>query len=145
VFRKSSFIVLLAALLSLPGFGQAGNGSVRGTVRDRADAVIPGAKVKLTNTTTNVRNPLRSASAKSSTSQAPGSGRVALYAAVGAELTQYDVDVESATLVKRGSVMLPGNVQYAWPHPSRQYLYVAWSDGGPTVPPVLHRAAAITA
>ena len=60
--------------------------------------------------------------------------RVALYAAVGAELTQYDVDVESATLIKRSSVALPGNVQYAWPHPSRRYLYVAWSDGGPTGP-----------
>jgi len=29
-------------------------------------------------------------------------------------------------------VTLPGNVQYVWPHPSRQYLYVAWSDGGPS-------------
>src|SRR5712692_4830928 len=60
-----------------------------------------------------------------------GSGRVALYASVGAEFTQYDVDVENATLVKRGSVTLPANVQYAWPHPSRQFLYVAWSNGGP--------------
>src|SRR5712692_687657 len=73
-----------------------------------------------------------SAAKPASTSQAPGSGSMALYAAVGRELTQYDVDVESATLVKRGSVTLPGNVQYAWPHPSRQYLYVAWSDGGPS-------------
>ena len=22
------------------------------------------------------------------------------------------------------------DVQYAWPHPSRKYFYVAWSDGG---------------
>jgi 6-phosphogluconolactonase (cycloisomerase 2 family) len=28
-------------------------------------------------------------------------------------------------------VTLPGNVQYAWPHPSRHYFYVAWSTGGP--------------
>jgi 6-phosphogluconolactonase (cycloisomerase 2 family) len=75
------------------------------------------------------------ASAKAaSTRPAPGSGRVALYAAVGAELTQYEVDVGGATLVKRGSVTLPGKVQYAWPHPSKQYLYVAWSDGGPRGP-----------
>jgi len=66
--------------------------------------------------------------------QALGSGRVALYAAVGGELTQYAVDVESASLVARGSVTLPGNVQYAWPHPSNAYLYVAWSDGGPIGP-----------
>jgi 6-phosphogluconolactonase len=59
------------------------------------------------------------------------SGRVALYASVGAELTHYDVNLESAALTKRGSVTLPANVQYAWPHPSRQFLYVAWSNGGP--------------
>jgi 6-phosphogluconolactonase (cycloisomerase 2 family) len=65
-----------------------------------------------------------------------GSGKVVLYAAVGAELTQYDVDVESAALVKRGSLTLPANVQEAAQHPSRQYLYVAWSNGGPSnLPP----------
>src|SRR5512141_3218822 len=57
--------------------------------------------------------------------------RVALYASVGAELTQYDVNVDSAALTKRASVTLPANVQYAWPHPSKQLLYVAWSNGGP--------------
>ena len=55
--------------------------------------------------------------------------RTVVYAAVGPELTQYDVDVESAALTKRGSVTLPDNVQYAWPHPSRKYIYVAWSNG----------------
>lgn len=58
--------------------------------------------------------------------------KLALYAAVGVELTQYDANADGASLVKRGSVTLPGNVQYVWPHPSRQYLYVAWSDGGPS-------------
>jgi 6-phosphogluconolactonase len=53
-----------------------------------------------------------------------------LYASAGAELTQYDVDASGASLVKKGSVRLPANVQYAWQHPSRKYLYVAWSDGG---------------
>ena len=64
--------------------------------------------------------------------QTPGhnSVRGVLYAAAGAELTQYDVDAEGASLVKRGSIRLPANVQYAWPHPSRKYFYVAWSDGG---------------
>lgn len=56
--------------------------------------------------------------------------KVALYAALGPELTQYDVNVDDATLVKRGSTALPANIQYAWPHPSRRYLYVAWSNGG---------------
>jgi 6-phosphogluconolactonase (cycloisomerase 2 family) len=68
--------------------------------------------------------------------KASGSGKVALYAAVGAELTQYDVDVDGAALVKRGSLTLPANVQEATQHPSKKYLYVAWSNGGPSnLPP----------
>jgi 6-phosphogluconolactonase len=61
--------------------------------------------------------------------------RVALYAAVGAELIQYDVDRDNAALIKRGSVTLPSNVQEAWPHPSRKYLYVAWSNNGASYSP----------
>jgi 6-phosphogluconolactonase len=53
-----------------------------------------------------------------------------LYASAGAVLTQYDVDAQAASLVKKSSVRLPANVQYVWQHPSRKYLYVAWSDGG---------------
>ena len=60
--------------------------------------------------------------------------RTALYAALGPELTTYNLDVEGATLVKQASVTLPENVQEAWPHPSRKYLYVTWSNNvtGPT-------------
>jgi 6-phosphogluconolactonase (cycloisomerase 2 family) len=43
------------------------------------------------------------------------------------------VNVEDDTLTKRSTVTLPGNVQYAWPHPSRQYFYVVSSGGGPGV------------
>ena len=53
------------------------------------------------------------------------SRKVALYANVGADLTHYDVDVASAELIKRETVTLPAGVQYAWPHASRRYLYVA--------------------
>jgi 6-phosphogluconolactonase (cycloisomerase 2 family) len=56
---------------------------------------------------------------------------VALYASVGPELTQYDLDVDAAALVKRGAVTLPANVHYAWPHASGRYLYVACSDSAP--------------
>jgi 6-phosphogluconolactonase (cycloisomerase 2 family) len=59
------------------------------------------------------------------------SARVALYASVGPELTQYDLDVEAAALVKRGTVTLPANVHYAWPHASGRHLYVASSDSTP--------------
>ncbi len=58
-----------------------------------------------------------------------GPGRVELYAGVGNELTQYDVDVEHATLLKRSSVTLPGNIGEGDAHPSRRYIYVPWSSG----------------
>ncbi len=58
------------------------------------------------------------------------SGKAVLYASVGAEVTQYDVDIDGAALVKRSSVTLPAGVQYAWPHVSGEYLYVASSNGG---------------
>src|SRR6185295_1420984 len=54
--------------------------------------------------------------------------KVLLYAAVGPELTAYSLDIEAASLVKQASVTLPQNVQEAWPHPSRRYLYVTWSN-----------------
>src|SRR5881227_582807 len=57
-----------------------------------------------------------------------GAGQLALYAAVGPELTQYNVDVGGASLTRRGTVTLPANVQYVWPHASRRYLYVASSS-----------------
>src|SRR3954447_26383650 len=55
-------------------------------------------------------------------------GQVALYAAVGPELTHYEVDVAGAALTRRGTVTLPANIHYAWPHRSGQYLYIASSD-----------------
>jgi 6-phosphogluconolactonase len=61
----------------------------------------------------------------------PASQKVALYANVGADLTHYDVDVAGAELIKRATVTLPAAVQYAWPHASRRYLYVASSSSAP--------------
>jgi 6-phosphogluconolactonase (cycloisomerase 2 family) len=54
----------------------------------------------------------------------------ALYRSVGEELHHFDVDVGAASLTRRGTVAVPAGVQYVWPHPSRQYLYVASSDRG---------------
>jgi 6-phosphogluconolactonase len=54
--------------------------------------------------------------------------KLALYASVGNEMTHYDVDVAGASLTRRGTVGLPANVQYAWPHASQPFLYVATSD-----------------
>jgi 6-phosphogluconolactonase len=53
---------------------------------------------------------------------------VALYAAIGPGLTHYEVDVDSGSLIRRGTVSLPANVHYAWPHASGRHLYVASSD-----------------
>ena len=64
-----------------------------------------------------------------------------VYAAVGPELTQYDLDLASAALIERHAVTLPENVQEAWPHPSRHLLYVGWSDGGQT--PTSHHGVSI--
>jgi len=61
----------------------------------------------------------------------PAPHRIALYANVGADLTHYDVDVEGAALIKSAMVTLPAAVQYAWPHVSRRYLYVATSSSAP--------------
>jgi 6-phosphogluconolactonase len=63
------------------------------------------------------------------------SGKVALYANVGAELTHYDVDPAGAELIKKETVTLPASVQYAWPHASRRYLYVASSSSAPSYGP----------
>jgi 6-phosphogluconolactonase (cycloisomerase 2 family) len=61
----------------------------------------------------------------------PASQKVALYANVGPDLTHYDVDVAGAELVKRATVTLPASVQYAWPHVSRRFFYVATSSSAP--------------
>jgi 6-phosphogluconolactonase len=62
--------------------------------------------------------------------------RSAFYSGVGGQLTQFEVDFDAATLTKRASVTLPGGIQYAWPHPSRNYFYVATSSGGVGIAPV---------
>jgi 6-phosphogluconolactonase len=62
--------------------------------------------------------------------------RSALYSGVGGQLTYFEVDFDAAGLAKRASVKLPGGIQYAWPHPSRKYLYVATSTGGVGIAPV---------
>jgi 6-phosphogluconolactonase len=58
---------------------------------------------------------------------------VALYSAVDDVITHYDVDVDAATLTKKSTITVPAKVQYAWPHPSRKYLYVSTTSGGPRV------------
>jgi len=63
--------------------------------------------------------------------ESQGKGRIVYYSGVAGELTLYGMDVDNATLTKRSTVTLPANIQYAWPHPSKQYFYVVSSGGGP--------------
>jgi 6-phosphogluconolactonase len=63
-------------------------------------------------------------------SSSAASPRTFLYASVGAELAAYEVDLEQATLTRHGAVTLPANVQEVGVPPSRQRLYVAWSNSG---------------
>src|SRR5258705_8886089 len=56
--------------------------------------------------------------------------QTAFYSAVGGDLTLYGMDVDGASLVKRGHISLPANIQYAWPHPSKQFLYAVSSTRG---------------
>jgi 6-phosphogluconolactonase len=58
-------------------------------------------------------------------------GKTVLYASIGPALTLFDLDGDA--LVKRATVTLPANIQYAWPHPSRRYFYIVSSNGGPGV------------
>lgn len=52
------------------------------------------------------------------------------YVSLGPSLRLYLTDPDNAGLIQRGAVQLPENIQYAWPHPSAPFLYVASSNGG---------------
>jgi 6-phosphogluconolactonase len=70
--------------------------------------------------------------------------KAVFYQSIGPELIRHDIDVEGAALTRRDTVSTPGaNVQYVWPHPSKKFLYVVSSDGGPgTIPGTKHIATA---
>lgn len=53
------------------------------------------------------------------------------YASAGPMLNWFDLDVDAASLTRRGAATLPANLQYAWPHPSHQVLYVCASNSQP--------------
>jgi len=58
------------------------------------------------------------------------SSKTVFYASVGPAFTLYQIDIDSAGLIRQGTVMLPANIQYVWRHPSAPFLYVATSNGG---------------
>jgi 6-phosphogluconolactonase len=68
--------------------------------------------------------------------------RTVYYASIGPLLKLFDVDADGAELRERGAVTVPANIQYAWPHPSRRFLCVVSSNGGPGIPGDKHFANA---
>jgi 6-phosphogluconolactonase len=73
----------------------------------------------------------------------PTPSRTVFYTSIGPVLSWHDIDVGQGALTKRGSVTLPANIQYVWPHPSRRFLYAVSSDGGPGLAGDMHRANAL--
>jgi 6-phosphogluconolactonase (cycloisomerase 2 family) len=57
-------------------------------------------------------------------------GPTFFYVSLGPALKLYRIDADAATLSPQGSVKVPEKIQYAWPHPSAPFLYVASSNGG---------------
>jgi 6-phosphogluconolactonase (cycloisomerase 2 family) len=55
-------------------------------------------------------------------------GRTAFYVAVGPDLVLYLVDENDFTLTKDSLVTLPAAIQYVWRHPTKDLLYVAYSN-----------------
>ena len=72
----------------------------------------------------------------------PVTAKTVFYTSVGPDMTLFDIDIADATLQKRGAVTLPANIQYAWPHPSKRFLYIVSSNGGPGVAGDKHLASA---
>lgn len=70
--------------------------------------------------------------------------RNALYASAGRRLIHFGIDATHAALIERETTLLPGDVQYAWPHASGRWLYVVSSDGSPVSAGRHHWVSALT-
>jgi len=55
-------------------------------------------------------------------------GRIVLYVAIGADLVLYEVNEKDCTLSQNGAVTTPAAIQYVWRHPTKDILYVAYSN-----------------
>ena len=71
------------------------------------------------------------------------SNRYALYAAVGRQLRQFDLDTRHGTLTQCSIFELPEGLQYMWRHASLPILYAACSDGRPKFEGTRHCVCAL--
>jgi len=67
-----------------------------------------------------------------------------VYAAVGAHLSQYSLNISDGSLTERSALALPAGLQYAWRHATKPILYAACSDGGPGKAGTQHFVCALT-
>jgi 6-phosphogluconolactonase (cycloisomerase 2 family) len=56
--------------------------------------------------------------------------KTTVYAALGEELSRYELDAREATLTRLGSLKLPVNLQFAEFHPDKRVLYAVSSNAG---------------
>ena len=63
--------------------------------------------------------------------KAQAAGTIPFYASAGPKLTLYGLDVAAGSLTPVRNFTLPANVQYAWPHPTREFLYIVASNTQP--------------
>ena len=73
-------------------------------------------------------------SGQATSAQIGAAHRTVLYAGIGHQIIEYDVNLEKGALNQLGSITVPANVQEAWTSPSRKFLYVAWSTRDDTNP-----------
>src|SRR5438876_11846053 len=71
-------------------------------------------------------------------------GKTVFYSSVGGDLTLYSMDVDNATLTKVNTISVPANIQYAWPHPNKQFFYIVSSGGGLGAPSTTDFGHAVT-
>ena len=73
---------------------------------------------------------LMAGSVMAAQSKPPSKSKSIIYAALGDELSRYELDAQQVTLTKVGVLKLPANLQFAEFHPCRCVLYAVVSNAG---------------
>src|ERR1022692_4286633 len=109
---KASALFALAVFFVVTAYSQAVNGTLLGTVTDSSGAVVPNAKITLTETNTGI---IHSATANESGNYSfpelpPGKYSVTVEQAGFKKESRADVDVEVNSVVRINVSLQPGNV-----------------------------------
>lgn len=113
-FRRMlpAFCILALLLTAHTAFAQSSNGAIRGQVQDQTGAVIPGAKVELTNKATNVvmRATTNGAGLYTFPQLIPGDYTLTVTSA-GMETTQATLEVQVQSTTTFNAVLKPGSTE----------------------------------